>query len=271
MNPFQMTDEQRAIRKQQNYDRYAPDRAMEAEFFEQVKDHKVTVSMENGIYRHVTLRKPGTSHMHFNLITFPGYLCYTGDMGTFVFQRLDDMFEFFREKSDHHLVELGLKLYTNHSYWSEKLCASDCSGRNEGKSTEFDPVRFKARIIEDLREWIKDSREEGTLDKEERRELWEAVHDQVIDKVDDYGENAQTLAYEFSWSPFQKFGQDARESFYFQDLFESNFQQYTHSFKWACLAIAWGIQQYDAFKDEQAKKTAKSTAFDSFPDDFEVN
>lgn len=271
MNPFTMTEEQRAARKLEHYNRYAPDRALEKEFFEHVKNHKLVVSLDNGVHRHITLKQPGTTNRQFHLVTFPGYLCYTGDMGSFVFTRLEDMFEFFREKPDHHMVELGLKLYTNHSYWSEKLCASDCSGRHEGKSTEFDADRFKARILEYLRDWIKTSREEGTLDKEERRELWEAVHEQVIEKVDDYGENAQTMAYEFSWSPFQKFGQDKRPRFYFQDLFESNFQQYTYSFKWACLAIAWGITQYDAWKDEQKKAAAKKDAFDSLPDDFEVN
>lgn len=51
---------------------------------------------EDGIYRHIRFRQPGTMCMHFDLITWPGYLCYTGDMGTYVFTRLADMFEFFR-------------------------------------------------------------------------------------------------------------------------------------------------------------------------------
>lgn len=270
MNPFPMTEEQRAARKLEHYNRYAPERALEKEFFEHVKNHKLVVSLDNGVHRHITLKQPGTVNRQFHLVTFPGYLCYTGDMGSFVFTRLEDMFEFFREKSDHPMVELGLKLYTNHSYWSEKLIASNCSGRFEGKSTEFNVERFKEVIIEDyLRRWIRTSREEGTLDKDERRELWEEVHSEIIDLCDAYGESIQTKAYEFNWSPSRGYG-EAAPNFHFDDLFEHDFQQYTYSFRWACLAIAWGIKQYDAWKDEQKKAADKKDAFDSLPDNFEV-
>ena len=270
-NPFPMSDAQRAARKVEHYNRYAPDRALEKEFFEHVKNHKIVVSLDNGVHRHITLKQPGTVNRQFHLVTFPGYLCYTGDMGSFVFTRLEDMFEFFREKPSRTLEELGLKLYTNHSYWSEKLIASDCRGRFEGKSTEFNAERFKEVIIEDyLRRWIRASRESESLTKDERRELWEAVHDEIIEQCDSYGENIQTKAYEFNWSPSRGYGEKA-PSFHFDDLFEHNFQQYTHSFRWACLAIAWGILQYDALKDEQKKAADKKTAFDTLPDDFEVN
>ena len=66
------------------------------QFLRDVAEHTMTVIREDGVSRHIRFAKPGTSCMHFDLITWPGYLCYTGDMGTYVFQRLTDMFEFFR-------------------------------------------------------------------------------------------------------------------------------------------------------------------------------
>lgn len=271
-NPFHLSDEEIARRKAKHYARYAQDRADEARFFKDVADHKMYILKDDGVYRHVRFKQPDSMNMHFDLITYPGGMLYTGDMGTFVFWRLEDMFEFFRSSGDRDwMKEVGVTLYTNHSYWSEKLIASNCSGRFEGKSTEFNAERFKEVIIEDyLRRWIRTSREEGTLDKDERRELWEEVHSEIIDRCDDYGENIQTKAYEFNWKPSRGYGEKA-PSFHFDDLFEHNFQQYTHSFRWACLAIAWGILKYDTLKDEQKKAAAKKDAFDSLPDDFEVN
>lgn len=51
------------------------------------------------------------------------YLCYTGDMGTYVFQRLTDMFEFFRTDREYKKRNGG-KLAVNLSYWGEKLQAT---------------------------------------------------------------------------------------------------------------------------------------------------
>ena len=57
----------------------------------------------------------------------------------------------------------------------------------------------------------------------------------------------------------------------FEDFYEHSFTTYTHSFRWCCMALTWGIAKYDAWKDEQAKAAAKKDAFDSLPDDYEVN
>ena len=102
--------------------------------------------MDNGVHRHIRFKKPGTMCMYFDLITYPGGLLYTGDMGTYVFVRLQDMFEFFRTSNqDGWVKEMGLTLYTNHSYWSEKLVATDCSGRREARprnSVKRSPSRW---------------------------------------------------------------------------------------------------------------------------------
>lgn len=205
-------------------------------FLKDVSQHVMEVIRDDGLYRHIRFREPGTMCMHFDLITWPGHLCYTGDMGTFVFQRLPDMLEFFR----HPGLSDG-RLYINTGYWSEKLISCDCNGSNAGASTEFDPDKFSG-VINDLRvEWVKELYARVTT-KAQRRDLWEAVGD-IIAKLDDGDGVAMSAAHEF----YRKV--DGKE-FYFEDLWDYDFTKYTRSFMWCCYAISWGVRQYDATMQE---------------------
>jgi hypothetical protein len=80
------------------------------QFLKEVSTHQFTVLHESGLYRHLRFKRPGTGIMHFDIVTWPGYLAYSGDMGCFVFQRLDDMLEFFKIKNRkfnlHMLLEI---------------------------------------------------------------------------------------------------------------------------------------------------------------------
>lgn len=210
------------------------------EFLRDVADHEMTVLREDGVHRHVRFKRPGTGCYHFELITWPGQLCYTGDMGTFVFCRLNDMFDFFRRDREHY-ANHGRTLAINLGYWGEKLVAVDANGANSGgKAKQFDKEKF-TRVINEYRvTWMRRGKEQGTLDKEQRRALWEQVQDEVLDRADDGEHYAQIAAYEFS---FRKDGRDwSRDEpvSQFEDLFEHDFTEYTHAFVWCCYALAWG-------------------------------
>jgi len=84
----------------------------EESFLRDVAEHAMLLIRDDGVSRHVRFAQPGTGCMHFDLITWPGYLCYTGDMGTYVFQRLTDMFEFFRTDREYKKRN-GAKLAVN--------------------------------------------------------------------------------------------------------------------------------------------------------------
>lgn len=215
----------------------------EERFLRDVAEHAMTVIRDDGVIRHLRFAKPGTGCMHFDLITWPGILCYTGDMGTYVFQRTTDMFEFFRHDRAYNQSR-GRKLSINLGYWTEKLIAIDGS-RHGGKVKEFDDEKFK-RVINEYRvDWMRDAKERGTLDKDGRRELWEAVEDEVIGVLDDGGDRAQYAAYDFNHTA----PSDAqRRGWQFDDLFEHDFTEYTHSIIWCCYALAWGIEKYDQSK-----------------------
>lgn len=224
-------------------------KSAEEQFLKDVVSHKMTIIKEDGVNRHIRFQQPGSNNMYFDLITWPGHLCYTGDMGTYVFQRLTDMFEFFR--TDRRSND---KLYINLSYWTEKLIAVN-GGRYGGKAEEFCEEKFR-RVINEYRvNWMRRAKEEGLLDKDGRRELWEAVEDEVMQAIDDGSDRALHAAYDFKYvMP----GDRRHRSWQFDDLFENNFNDYTHGMVWCCYALSWGIKQYDEFKSLNQEKVAEA-------------
>jgi hypothetical protein len=76
--------------------------------------HWMDIVRDDGENRHIRFQQRGTGVYHFDIITWPGKLCITGDCGTFVFRRLPDMFEFFRSTQRGRI---------NAQYWAEKVIA----------------------------------------------------------------------------------------------------------------------------------------------------
>lgn len=117
------------------------------QFLKDVEDHKINVVMDNGLYRHINFSK-GSFCYSFNLVTWPGHLCIEGDMGTYVFSRVPDMFAFFRD-------EYSEELKINTRYWSEKC-------ETKGNIKEFSVDSFRENVQEyidecwDLDEFIEE-------------------------------------------------------------------------------------------------------------------
>jgi len=218
----------------------ANDACTEERFLLDTANHQMIVVHDDGLHRHLRFKKPGTSAYYFDLITWHGHLCICGDMGTYVFQRLEDMFQFFR--TDREQGRPGRQLYINKGYWSEKLVAVDVNGRGEGSCKTYDPEAMKTLIKEQRLEWIR----ERNVDKEERRELWDSL-EELMDSLEGNEDTDYHLVNDWDWVPF---GHDPRHAGYcrFQDLWDHNFKEYTFHFIWACYAIAWGVKTYDESK-----------------------
>lgn len=200
-----------------------------AAFLRDVATHELKILRDDGLYRHLRFKRPGTSCMYFDLITWPGHLCYTGDMGTYVFQRIEDMLEFFRRETK------GEALPINPGYWSEKVISAD-GGRYPGCVFEYDHSKYLAVVNEYLADWL-----EG-LSEEHQEELKEAVQDEVLHWADESDEHGNySRAYEFSTEV------DGR-TYQFTDFFERNMRRFTDRFIWCCRALVWGIGKYDAAK-----------------------
>jgi hypothetical protein len=194
-------------------------------FLKHVRDHAMTIVREDGVYRHLRFRKPGTSCMGFDIITWPGYLCFCGDMGTYVFQRLQDMLQFFRTKRrDDGSWSI------DHRYWAEKVEAED----KNGGVKEYSEDKFREAVAEYLAN--RDELPEG---------LREAVEEEVLFHASEEHE-AYRAVHEFEHNGWG-----------FTDFFEYTLTDYTYRFRWCCLALAWAVEMYDA---EKAKAPAEVAA-----------
>jgi hypothetical protein len=222
-------------------------------FLQEVAGHQMTVVRDDGIYRHVRFKRPDTICMHFDLITWPGYLCYSGDMGTYVFTRLRDMFDFFRRSQSKDLFAIDMR------YWAEKVEAGARASRGNGV-TEFSKAKFDASVREWVEDFAKTERNEAAGSEEPEvvelcaralGDLRSAVEREVIG-ADDNDIRCFDAANDFSfgaddsdaWSAY--FGHET--TFEFTDFWEVDHNEFTHRFQWCCFALAWGIKQYDESK-----------------------
>jgi len=217
------------------------DREIEGQFLKDVAHHQMSVIRDDGTHRHLRFANPNCGSYWFDIITYPGELVITGDCGTYVFRRLTDMFEFFRTDRE-YMERKGCKLAINPGYWAEKVQAHPARGLKE-----FDEEKFDRAVMEHLRNWIRGHRDR--TDKNERRELWEAVVNEVIRA--DGTDRKQVAAYDFHHTVRK--GLD----FYFQDFWEVNVERWTHGFIWNCCAIAWAVKTYDEAKQPPTEAAAE--------------
>lgn len=189
-------------------------------FLKDVKDHKLTIVKEDGVYRHLKFKGKDFA-FHFDMITYPGGLLMRGDMGTWVFERTEDMFAFFRN----HNGELEI----NPGYWSEKCVSESVFGNG---IRVFDPDGFRECVISHWEEYF-----EEDLESEEAIVVWESIEDRIL-----CGEDAEwdLVSRLNDWSNY-----GLESDFDFTDFWENTVTIGTYHYIWACYAIAWAVIQYD--------------------------
>lgn len=248
------------------------------QFLRNVAEHqmdiRLDVEVDGAKYRHVVFSKPGTWNCGFSLTTTPRRLVYAGDMGTFVFERVPDMFCFFRGQRG---VEGERE--PNFGYWHEKLTACDRPDGSMEKCVEkfrenledvlkrhhSERMEEVTDLNDELAELIKDRDdcEEGTpewcmqaewVEKKEAEisDLEEEIDEQnteikeVIDNLcDTYESEGPQVACREVWD----YRVDGKQ--FFADFGEMSHDQYTWRYLWACYAIPWAIGVYDAAKGTQ--------------------
>lgn len=177
------------------------------------------VLRDDGIYRHLRFRKLGGGFVWFDIVTWPGSLVITGDCKTFTFQRLDDMFEFFRS-SDKSI---------NPQYWQEKIV----DGRDRAESFDWDT--FRAQVMAEFQQETED------WSYDDQQEAREALEDDLDSQPDEYGGVDVLRNFEHTNSRGTIF------SFYLNDGAPDG-KDWDFHYIWCCRAIVWGIDQYDATK-----------------------
>jgi len=196
------------------------------DFLKDVLNHSFTVKLDSGLYRHLGFRsKEDGWNMWFELVTWPGCLTIRGDMGTWTFSRLEDMFLFFRDE----------KLRINESYWAEKLQHGTFGGRDGARV--FSEDLFRERLLAQLTEYY-------GLEGERLKEVTEALRDEVLNRDNRY--DLLMAARDFKCGDFQ-----------FDTCELPDGKEYAYHFVWCLYAIVWGIQQYDATKTPQSANAGK--------------
>jgi hypothetical protein len=205
------------------------------QFLRHVAQHEMRVLHDQGVYRHLRFQQPGTTNLYFDIVTWPGFLAYTGDMGDYVFNRVEDMLTFFRGHRP------------NPQYWAEKCV----SVSKHSPLEKFSETKFKSAIKEALEEHI-DARYpaptvEPDAEPEPRRKARETAIQELRDEVDEdvlscLGDDMDGRAAIQAAVNFV----DSQDRQPFGDIYENDFTEWTYRFLWCCEALPWAIALYDA-------------------------
>lgn len=179
-----------------------------AEFDKRVAEHQLEILRDDGLYRHLRFRKPNTGRDGFDLVTWPGFLAYCGDMGDYMFQRTPDMLAFFRGGHDRE---------PPFGYWAEKCVAHDRNGVKE-----YSPDRAREAIAE----WLDDREATPSLRKD--------VEDEILTVLDDGEDSLRRVIGSFE-----------HQGWSFQDFWEVDLTVCTFRFRFCCYALQWGVAKYD--------------------------
>jgi hypothetical protein len=195
----------------------APKRTAEAHalkmFTVDTAEHTMEVALDQGLYRHLRFRNPGTGLFWYEIITTPGQLTVRGDMGTYVFSRVNDMFGFFQSNGGR----------INPGYWAEKVEAQDV----HSPVREYARDIFVRHVMEDF--W------NGRENLENAADVWREIREELLDEYGPSGDKslAVTAAMEFNYGGFE-----------FYDVTEWRLTAFSHHYLYALHAIVDGIRQY---------------------------
>jgi len=196
-------------------------------FLDGVKNHKMTVIKDDGLYKHLRFRQKDSGTYWYDIITWPGSLTITSDMGTWVFSRMENMFVFFIRDDSNDITDLKI----NPDYWAEKVMSVSQFG---GPIEIFSEKRLEESIIDYVDTYFED---DSTFDREE---LMKEIQEQIIDYCEE--NNEQVI--------FDKIFNFSFEDFSFDDtIHDYNFHEYSFHYTWILYAIVRGIKMYNIVKN----------------------
>lgn len=200
-------------------------------FLKDVASHELTVNLDQGVFRDLTIMKPNSVDMHYHITTRPGYLMFTGDMGSFVFTRLNDMFKFFRSDEGEHQINKG--------YWEEKLEAVDSRGGAKAFSSDVAKETLTQCFQDHLEGLDSGDYNKDQSDAEESKEAIQGLID--LAEVDQHEFYEQLR----NWDSDDAGGLDM------DCWWEWDFNDYTGRYIWCCYAIVHAIKLYDEYKAQE--------------------
>lgn len=183
-------------------------------FTEQTTEHDMYVLRNDSPYRHLRFAKEDTISYWFEIVTFPNVLIFNGDYGCYVFSRITDMFEFFRNQAPHP------------EYWSSKLIGQQ-------QVTTFSGSHVREYLAREFREYLRANERHWSPD--ECQNYIDEFEDEIINNCHEEND-------------FNNIGFKELESGFVFDPAVFNPKIFTMQFLWACFAIPWAIKKYDNYR-----------------------
>lgn len=208
------------------------------------RNHEVTIEQDDGVYRCVLFKTPGTGMYHFRLTTWPGHLAISGDLADYIFCRTHDMFSFFATADDW----AAMPITVNPHYWGQKAQAYS---RYDGVA-EFDKDSFRECVVQQFREIDRDR-----FIPKERLRAWQKLRRDVLEEDFTEARAAYEAAMQF-YIRESSYGSGRWEPFF--GIYEDGpFERPSFQFLLSCYAIVWGIKRYAQVKQgrDQAARSAQ--------------
>ena len=194
-------------------------KSIKENFLDDVKNHKMSVMLNNGLHRHLRFRTNNSFIHSFDVVTYPHHLVISGDMGTYVFSRLEDMFEFFHYDRE-----------PNFHYWAEKLKA--------GIHEEYSEEKLRKNVNYHLDEFLSYNNDITEDDK-----------NQILSDVEDLL-NGQDHTFEHvvinELMDFHSLGYNI-----FEDFYQYDNNELTYHYQWCCYAIQHAIKEFSNMENKQ--------------------
>jgi hypothetical protein len=229
-------------------------------FLEDVKDHELTIIHDEGLNRHIRMKRPQSSSYYYDIITWNGYLTICGDMGTYVFRRIEDMFQFFQMDDNDFNKSKTEPLSINPGYWGEKLEAFPKRGYKEYSQDKFMenvkdyldhhfPDDLDIEIDDDLFET--DEAHAAEYDRIlglVKARVWEEVRDDLR-YIDDNEYAYYAAIRDFDFAEIVDIEDyEIEVKFNFDDFWEYSSEVYTFHYIWCLYAIVHAINKYKEAK-----------------------
>ncbi|RWR30510.1 hypothetical protein D2T29_12630 [Sinirhodobacter populi] len=193
-------------------------------FIRDVRDHAMTIELDQGVHRSILFSRPGSSACHFRLNTWPGYLSVSGEMGSYTFFRMHDMFSFFRFAGP----EYDKTEHINAGYWDSKLTAVS--------ATESREELNEAAYVDAVRLMLRSHISHMSLSKA-KRVMGYVKADGLFDAVGIPPHDAMIALWQWQCPVTGKYP--------FSNVWDYRLTTQAFHLVWCMRAIQWGIKQYD--------------------------
>jgi len=219
-----------------------PSTLVERYFLADTAGHQLRILLEMDSYLHLRMANPTDNNAWFEVLCAPNLLVYNGDMGSFTWTRRGNPFDLFAHREPSAQAKAaGATLYENFDYWAEKLAAVDSTG-GDCSLYCFDHQLFSAHVRALRLDWIRQAHADQSLSRQERRSLWEAIQDELLDSVSDLEsiDDALVALQAFSWTS----NNGDHYAAISDDLDPRQFSRFSHAFQWACYAVSMAHRLY---------------------------